>query len=95
MHKPIIRKSKNVKYTLFQGKVWGADLANMQIINKYHKGIRFLLCVTRIFSKYAWFVSLKDKKGNTITFTVLRFKISDKSKGHKPNKIWVNKGSEF
>ena len=39
----------------------------MQLINKFNKGFRFLLCVIDIFSKYAWVVPLKDKKGITIT----------------------------
>ena len=41
----------------------------MQLLSKYNKGIRFLLCVIDIFSKYAWVVPLKDKKG-TITVTL-------------------------
>ena len=44
----------------------GADLADMQLISKFNKGIIFLLCVIDIFSKYAWVVSLKDKKGIVI-----------------------------
>ena len=44
-------------------KIWGADLADMQLINKFNKGIRFLLCVIDIFSKYAWDIPLKDEKG--------------------------------
>ena len=39
----------------------------MQLISKFNKGIRFLLCVINIFSKYAWVIPLKDKKGITIT----------------------------
>ena len=72
--------------------VWGADLADMQLISKFNKGIRFLLCVTIIFSKYAWVIPLKDKKGITITNAFQ--KILDES-NRKPNKIWVDKGSEF
>ena len=34
----------------------------MQLISKFNKGFRFLLCVIDIFSKYAWVVPLKDKK---------------------------------
>ena len=64
----------------------------MQLISKFNKGFRFLLCVIDIFSKYAWFVSLKDKKGVTIVDAFQ--KILDDS-GRKPNKIWVDKGSEF
>ena len=64
----------------------------MQLLNKYNKGIRFLLCVIDIFSKYAWVVPLKDKKGISI---VKAFQIILKQSNRKPNKIWVDKGSEF
>ena len=70
----------------------GADLAGMQLISKFNKGFRFLLCVIDIFSKYAWVVPLKDKKGVSIVDAFQ--KILDKS-GRKPNKIWVDRGSEF
>ena len=64
----------------------------MQLISKFNKGFRFLLCVIDIYSKYAWVVPLKDKKGVS---TVNAFQsILNKSK-RKPNKIWVDKGSEF
>ena len=64
----------------------------MQLINKFKKGFRFLLCVIDIFSKYTWVVPLKDKKDVS---TVSAFQeILDDSK-RKPNKIWVDKGSEF
>ena len=41
----------------------------MQLISMFNKGFRFLLCVFGIFSKYAWLVPLKDKKGSTIVNT--------------------------
>ena len=64
----------------------------MQLISKFGIRIRFLLCVIDIYSKYTWVVPLKDKKSVTI---VNEFqKILDDSK-RKPNKIWVDKGSEF
>ena len=53
LHKPIIRKFEKV-YAGFKDNIWGADLADMQLLNKYNKGIRFLLCVIDIFSKYVW-----------------------------------------
>ena len=56
----------------------GADLADMQLISKFKKGICFLLCVIDIFSKYAWVVPLKNKKGITITNAFQ--KILDESK---------------
>ena len=46
----------------------GADLADMQLISKFNKGFRFLLCVIDIFSKYAGVVPLKDKKGLLMLF---------------------------
>ena len=49
-------------YYAFKDNIWGADLADMQLISKFIKGFRFLLCVIDIFSKYAWVVPLKDKK---------------------------------
>ena len=62
LHKPIIRKFKKTKVrSTFRDNIWGADLADMQLISKFNK-FRFLLCVIDIFSKYTWFVPLKDKK---------------------------------
>ena len=58
-------------YSSFKDNIWGADLADMQLISKFNEGFRFLLCVIDIFSKCAWVVPLR------------------------PNKIWVDKGSEF
>ena len=79
-------------YSSFRDNIWGADLADMQLLSKFNKGFRFLLCVIDIFSKYAWVVSLKDKKGISI---VNAFQIILKESKRKPNKIWVDKGGEF
>ena len=63
LHKPIIKNFKRrTVYSGFKDNTWGADLADMQLISKFNKGFRFLLCVIDIFSKYAWVVPLKDKK---------------------------------
>ena len=64
----------------------------MQLISKLNKAIRFSLCVTDIFSKYAWTVPLKDKKGVTIT-NAFQSTLSDSER--KINKIWIDNGSEF
>ena len=64
----------------------------MQLIIKFYKGIRFLLCVTDIFTEYAWVITLKDKKGTTVTNAFQ--KILDES-NRKPSKTWVDKGGEF
>ena len=42
--------------------IWGADVADIQVISKFNRGVRFLLSVVDIYSKYAWVVPLKDKK---------------------------------
>ena len=85
LHKPIIIESKkrNV-YSGFKDDIWGADLADMQLISKLNKEFRCLLCVIDIFSKYAWVVLLKDKKSASIVEAFQN--ILDKS-GCKPNKI--------
>ena len=64
----------------------------MQLISKFNKGFRLLLCVIDIFSKYAWVVSLEDKKGSS---NVNAFQKILKESDRKPNRIWVHKGSEF
>ena len=92
-HKPIIRKFEKRKvYSSFKDNIWGADLSDMQVISKFNRGFRFLLSVMDIYTKYVWVVSLKDEKGITITKAFQ--KVLDKS-GRKPNKIGVDKGSEF
>ena len=93
LHKPIIKEfEKRRVYSTFKDNIWGVDLAYMQLLSKYNKGIRFL-CVIDIFSKYAWVVPLKDKKGTSI---VKAFQIILKqSNSRKPNKILIDKGSEF
>ena len=94
-HKPIIRKFEKRKvYPTFKDNIWGVDLADMQLLSKYNKGIRFLLCVIDIFSKYAWVVPLKDKKDISIVKAFQNILKQSYSK-RKPNKIWVDKGSEF
>ena len=73
LHKPIIKKFEKRKvHAAFKDNIWGADLADMQLLSRYDKGIRFLLCVIDIFSKYAWVVPLKDKEGVSI---VQHFKV--------------------
>ena len=63
----------------------------MQLISKFNKGFRFLLCLINI-CKYAWLIPLKNKRGITITNG---FQIILDESNRKPNKIWVDKGSEF
>ena len=64
----------------------------MQMISKFNEGFRFLLFLIDIYSKYAWVIPLKDKKGITITNAFQ--KILGKS-NRKPNKIWLDKAVNF
>ena len=79
-------------YSSFRYNIWGGDLADMQLLSKFNKRFRFLLCVIDIFSKYASVIPLKDKKEISIANGFQ--KILDDSK-RKPNKIWVDRGSDF
>ena len=64
----------------------------MQSLSKYNKGIKYLLCAIDLFSKYAWVIPIKDKKGTSIVNAFKKI-LSDSTR--KPNKIWVDQGSEF
>ena len=93
LHKSINKKfNKRKVYSSFKDNIWSVDLADMQLLSQFNKGFRYLLCVIDIFSKYAWVVPLKEKKGVSI---VNAFQIILKESNRKPNKIWVDKGSEF
>ena len=77
-------------YSSFKDNIWGVDLADMQLISKYNKGIRYLFCAIDLFSKYAFIVPLKRKNGITIANAFQS--ILDNSK-RKPNKIWTDQCS--
>ena len=65
----IIKIKKRTVYSRFKDNIWGAELVDMQLISKFNKRFRYLLWVIDIFSKYAWVVSLKDKKCVSIVNT--------------------------
>ena len=93
LYKPIIRKLETRKlYSYFIDNNCLPDFADMQLISKFNKGFRFLLCGIDIYGKYASGVPLKNKKGITITNVFQKF-LDESSR--KLNKIWLNKGSEF
>ena len=63
LHKPVIKKiNKRKVYSQFKDNIWGVDLADMQSLSKKNKGIKYLLCAIDLYSKYAFVISLKDKK---------------------------------
>ena len=67
LHKLIIKKCKKRKvYPFFRDNIWGADLADMQLLSKYNKGIKYLFCAIDLFSKYVWVIPIKDKQRASI-----------------------------
>ena len=67
LYKPIIKKFKKRKvYSSFKDNIWSVDLADIQLLSRYNKGFKYLLCAIHLFSKYAWVIPIKDKKGTSI-----------------------------
>ena len=92
-HLILLKNPKYDEYHLdFINNIWGANLAGMQLISNFNKGFRLLLCVIYIYSKYAWVIPLKDKQRIRMINSFQN--ILDES-NRTPNKIWVDKGSEF
>ena len=85
LHKPIINKfNKRNVYSQFKDNIWGVDLADMQSLSKKNNGIKYLLCAIDLYSKYAFVIPLKDKKGISI---VNAFNKIIKQSNRRPNKI--------
>ena len=92
LHKPItrnFRKRRVISYRI--DKIWAGDLLEIQKYSKWNKGIKYLLTVIDVSSKYGWIVALKDK---TESVSSAFDRIFKKSK-RKPEKLWTDKGSEF
>ena len=85
--------SKNLikVYSQLKDYIWGVDLADMQSLSKKNKSIKYLLCAIDLYSKYAFVIPLKDKKGISI---VNGFNKIIKQSNRKPNKIWVDQGGK-
>ena len=93
LHKPVIKKfDKRKVYSQFKDNIWGVDLADMQSLSRKNKCIKYLLCAIDLYSKYAFVIPLKDKKGISI---VNAFDTLIKQSNRKPNKMWVDQGGEF
>ena len=93
LHKPVIKKfNKRKVYSQLKDNIWGVDLAHTQSLSRKNKGIKYLLCAKDLYSKYAFVIPLKDKKGISI---VNAFNKIIKQSIRKPNEILVDQGSEF
>ena len=93
LHKPItrnFRKRRVISYGI--DKIWAADLVEIQKFSKWNHGIKYLLMVIDVFSKYGWIKPLKDKKTENVS---LAFDEIFKKSKRKPTMLWTHKGSEF
>ena len=92
LHKPVTKNfSKRAVISNGIDKIWAADLVEMQKFSKWNKGVKYLLMVIDMFSKYGWITPLTDKKPETVSKA---FDEIFKSKS-KPQMLWTDKGSEF
>ena len=91
LHKPIRRKFKK-RRVLVNGidKIWAFDLVDMQAFSNLNRGVKYLLAVIDVFSKYGWLIPLKDKTGKSVA-SALKTIFEER----KPEKMWVDKGKEF
>ena len=62
----------------------------MQAFSKFNRGIKYLLAVIDVFSKYGWLIPLKDKTGKSVA-SALKTIFTER----KPEKMWVDKCKEF
>ena len=92
LHRQIVVKFKKRKvFSSFRDDIRVVDLADMQSVTKYNKGIKHLLRAIDLFSKYAWVAPLKDKREITVVNAFQKII----SKRRKTDKIWVDQGGEF
>jgi hypothetical protein len=101
LHKPIIKKFPKRKVIVFGiDHIWAADLVDMSSMSKENKGIKFLLAVIDIFSKFGWMIPLKNKSGISVSEAfekIFRGEASphEAMSSRKPKLLWVDKGKEF
>ena len=92
LHKPVKRKfPKRKVFVKGIDDTWAADLVEMGSLSEWNEGIRYLLMVIDVFSKYGWIRTLKNKRGDTVANAF----VSIFNEGRTPKKLWIDKGREF
>ena len=67
LHKPVIKKFQRRKvYSRFKDNIWVADAVEMESLSSKNENVKYLICLIDVFTKYAWFKSLRDKKRKTV-----------------------------
>ena len=96
---PQITKFKRQRIKpLYKDETWSADLIDKSSLSKYNNNYKIISTVIDIFTKYAWAIPLKNKSGLSITIgfkNVLSENRQGGSESRKPEKLWVDRGSEF
>ena len=78
LHKPVIKNfPKRKVYVNGIDKIWAADLVEMQAFSRFNRGVKYLLTVIDVFSKYGWMLPLKDKTGVFVVKALKEIFISD------------------
>ena len=65
-------------------------MVDIQAFTKFNRGVKYLLAVIDVFSKYGWLIPLKDKTGKSVASALKTI-----FKERKLGKMWVDKGKEF
>ena len=93
LHRPARKRfARNPTYVGGIDRQWQADLADMQALSRENKGVRYLLTVVDVFSKYAWVVPIKDKSANAVTAAFRRLFAST---SRRPRRLQTDAGKEF
>ena len=89
LHKPVTRNVSKIS-VISNGidEIWAVDLVEMQKFSKCNTGVKYLLRVINVFSKYGWIKPLKDKKTETVSKA---FDDIFKSGKRKPKMLWLIK----
>jgi len=91
LHKSALKKFPKRRVTVTGiDKIWAADLVDMQAFSKDNDGVRYLLTVIDVFSKYGWMIPLKTKTGAEVANA-----LKEISKERKADLLWTDKGLEF
>ena len=90
LHKLVIEKLLKTRVcSRFTDNIWKLDLAERRHLSSKNRGVKNLLCLIDVFTRYAWVKTLKNKKAKRVLNGFIR--ILNESKG-KPNKLWLDQG---
>ena len=93
LHKPVRKKfTKRLVFAKNIDDIWAVDLVEMQPYAKYNNGVKYILMIIDVFSKYGWAIPLKTKTGIAVADALKKF---FKKQSPPPAMLWSDKGKEF